>query len=67
MIPADLALGRYNLTVQTGGPSPAILVQPIFCSVVDEEGAKKMAEGQDQEVEIIEQEPETPQPQTKKK
>ena len=66
VIPADLALGRYNLTVQTGGPSPSILVQPISCSVVDEEGAKRMAESQDQEVEIIEQQPETPQPQTKK-
>ena len=66
VIPADLALGRYNLTVQTGGPSPSILVQPISCSVVDEEGAKRMAESQDQEVEIIEQQPE-PQPETKKK
>ena len=67
VIPADLALGRYNLTVQTGGPAPAILVQPISCSVVDEEGAKKMAEGQNQEVEIIEQEPAEQQPETKKK
>jgi hypothetical protein len=67
VIPAELALGRYNLTVQTGGLSPAILVQPISCSVVDEEGAKKMAAGQDQEVEIVEQQPAEPQPETKKK
>lgn len=67
VIPPDLALGRYNLTVQTGGAAPAILVQPISCSVVDEEGAKRMAEGQDQEVEIVEQEPQEPQPQAKKK
>ncbi|MEX2300377.1 MAG: IPT/TIG domain-containing protein [Bryobacterales bacterium] len=64
VIPAELALGRYNLTVQTGGLTPAILVQPISCSVVDEEGAKKMAAGQE-EVEIVEQQPE-PQPETKK-
>ena len=67
VIPADLALGRYNLTVQTGGPAPAILVQPISCSVVDEEGAKKMAEGLNQELEIVEQQPAEPQPETKKK
>jgi hypothetical protein len=63
VIPADLALGRYNVTVQTGGDAPAILVQPVSCSVVDEEGAKKMAENQgQQDVEIIEQQPEAQQP-----
>jgi hypothetical protein len=57
-IPADLALGRYNLTLQTGGDAPAILEQPIACSVVDEEGKRKMAESQGkQEVQIIEQKP----------
>jgi IPT/TIG domain len=67
-IPADLALGKYNLTLQTGGDAPAILEQPIACSVVDEEGKRKMTEnrGKQQEVQIIEQTPEGPQPQTKK-
>jgi hypothetical protein len=54
-IPAKLGLGRYNLTIQTGGPTPAILVQPITCSVVDEEGARKMAESAKEEVTIVEQ------------
>jgi hypothetical protein len=66
VIPEGLALGRYNLTVQTGGASPAILEQPVACSVVDEEGAKKMAEGLNQEVEIVEQEPQEPQTPAKK-
>jgi hypothetical protein len=68
-IPSDLALGRYNVTLQTGGAAPAILEQPIACSVVDEEGKRKMAEnrGKQQEVQIIEQAPEEPQPQAKKK
>lgn len=66
-IPAKLALGSYNVTVQTGGETPAILEQPVSCSVVDEEGKRKMAESQGkQEVEIVEQTPE-PEPETKKK
>ena len=62
VIPAGLALGQYNVTVQTGGDAPAILVQPVSCSVVDEEGARKMAENQkEQDVQIIEQpEPKSP-------
>jgi hypothetical protein len=67
-IPAGLALGKYNVTLQTGGEAPAILEQPIACSVVDEEGKRKMAENQGkQEVQIVEQAPEEPQPQAKKK
>jgi hypothetical protein len=67
-IPAKLALGSYNVTVQTAGDAPAILEQPVSCSVVDEEGAKKMAESQGkQEVQIVEQQPEEPEPQAKKK
>ncbi len=68
-IPADLALGRYNVTLQTGGEAPAILEQPISCSVVDEEGKRKMAQNQGkQEVQIIEQKPpEETSPQAKKK
>jgi hypothetical protein len=59
VIPAKLALGDYNVTLQTGGDAPAILVQPVSCSVVDEEGARKMSENKGkQEVQIIEQEPE---------
>lgn len=34
-LPADLAHGVYRLTVQTGGASPAILVQPIQIEVAD--------------------------------
>jgi len=67
-IPSGLALGRYNVTLQTGGAAPAILEQPIACSVVDDEGKRQMAENRGkQEVEIVEQAPEEPQPETKKK
>ena len=34
-LPADLAHGSYQLTIQTGGASPAILVQPIRIEVAD--------------------------------
>lgn len=34
-LPVDLAHGVYRLTVQTGGPSPAILVQPVQIEVAD--------------------------------
>lgn len=67
-IPADLALGRYNVTLQTGGEAPAILEQPIACAVVDAEGKRQMAESRGkQDVEIVEQAPEEPQPPAKKK
>ena len=35
-LPADLAHGLYRLTVQTGGPSPAIMVQPVSIEIADE-------------------------------
>lgn len=33
-LPADIAHGRYNLMIQTGGDAPALLVQPITCEVM---------------------------------
>ena len=35
-IPADTALGTYNLMVQTGGPTPALMEQPVRLEVADE-------------------------------
>lgn len=35
-IPADIALGTYNLMVQTGGPTPALMEQPVRLEVADE-------------------------------
>ena len=35
-IPADIALGTYNLMVQTGGPKPALMEQPVRLEVADE-------------------------------
>ncbi len=32
-IPANTKPGRYNLTVQTTGPSPTLMIQPVFCTV----------------------------------
>jgi hypothetical protein len=67
-IPEGLALGSYNVTLQTGGEAPAILEQPVACSVVDEEGKRQMAENRGkQDVEIVEQVPEEPEPPAKKK
>ena len=34
-LPADLAHGSYRLTIQTGGDSPAIMVQPISIEIAD--------------------------------
>lgn len=34
-LPTDLAHGSYRLTIQTGGVSPAIMVQPISIEVAD--------------------------------
>ena len=33
-LPADIAHGRYNLMLQTGGDEPALLVQPLTCEVM---------------------------------
>ena len=35
-IPADTPLGSYNLMVQTGGPQPALMEQPVRLEVADE-------------------------------
>lgn len=35
-LPADIAHGRYNLMLQTGGAEPALLVQPLTCEVMSE-------------------------------
>lgn len=35
-LPADIAHGRYNLMLQTGGDEPALLVQPLTCEVMSE-------------------------------
>ncbi len=32
-IPAKTKPGRYNLTIQTAGPVPTLLVQPVICTV----------------------------------
>ena len=33
VIPANTKPGRYNLTVQTTGDEPTLMVQPVFCTV----------------------------------
>jgi hypothetical protein len=70
-LPAGLALGRYNLTIQTAGPNPSILEQPLSCEIVDEEGARemdKLAAESNEELVVIEPEPEEPtDPKGKKK
>jgi len=59
-IPAKIELGRYNLMVQTGGPNPTLLEQPVSCQVVTEEEARelKALESKEEKLVIIEQEPE---------
>jgi hypothetical protein len=33
-LPADVAHGQYRLMIQTGGETPALMVQPIMCEVL---------------------------------
>jgi hypothetical protein len=40
-LPADLAHGAYRLTIQTGGESPAIMVQPVSIEVADAAAIEK--------------------------
>jgi hypothetical protein len=35
-LPADIAHGRYNVMLQTGGDEPALLVQPLTCEVMSD-------------------------------
>ena len=42
-VPADTELGNYNLMVQTGGPTPALMEQPVICAVDDAEGIERRA------------------------
>jgi hypothetical protein len=32
-IPSAVKPGRYNVAVQTAGPTPTIMVAPVFCTV----------------------------------
>ncbi len=44
-LPADIAHGRYNLMLQTGGAEPALLVQPLTCEVMSEaEAAERLSQ-----------------------
>ena len=53
-IPKRLKPGYYNLMMQTGGASPALLEQPISCQVLAE--GEELIEAVEQELEVIEQE-----------
>ncbi len=53
-IPKKLKPGYYNLMMQTGGSSPALLEQPISCQVLAE--GEELIEAVEQELEVIEQE-----------
>ena len=63
-IPAKVEPGYYRLMVQTAGPTPALLEQPVSCQVLaaDEE----LLEEEESELEVIEPESE-PLPGEKKK
>ncbi len=55
-VPAKVKPGYYRLMVQTAGPTPALLEQPISCQVLAED--EELVEDEDFELEIIEQEEE---------
>ncbi len=40
-VPADIELGAYNLMIQTGGAAPALMEQPVVCTVESAEGIEK--------------------------
>ncbi len=40
-VPDSVELGRYNLMVQTGGATPALMEQPVVCEVDNAEGLEK--------------------------
>ncbi len=56
-LPADLAHGAYRLTIQTGGDSPAIMVQPIQIEVADAAAIAQRKKELEAPPEIVEQEP----------
>ena len=44
VVPSEAEVGTYyNLMLQTGGPTPTLLEQPMGCHVEDEEGLKRRA------------------------
>ena len=43
-IPEKVEFGSYNLMIQTGGPTPTLLEQPVRCTVENEEMARERAE-----------------------
>ena len=40
-VPDSVVLGRYNLLIQTGGNTPALMEQPVVCEVDSAEGLEK--------------------------
>ncbi len=45
-IPADIELGSYRLMIQTGGPTPALMEQPVMVEVMT---AEELAERRKEE------------------
>ncbi len=43
-IPEKIELGSYNLMVQTGGATPALMEQPVRCTVENEEMERERLE-----------------------
>jgi len=43
-IPEKVEFGAYNLMIQTGGATPALMEQPVRCTVENEEMARERAE-----------------------
>lgn len=65
-VPDGTAHGAYNLMVQTGGPTPALMEQPIQLEVADEATLAKKEEERKKRLEElskpVEPAPETPEP-----
>jgi len=64
-VPAKVKAGYYRLMVQTAGPTPTLLEQPVSCQVLAE--GEELLEEEEVELEIIEQESESVPGEEKKK
>ncbi len=62
-VPDDTAHGQYNLMVQTAGPTPALMEQPVRLEIADAERLAEKAEEDKRVAEELAQptEPEEPQ------
>ena len=62
VVPADADLGAYTLMIQTAGPTPTLMEQPVQLEVLDEAAAKARIEEERQKWERLSEAPPPPEP-----